>query len=234
MPGGRDILREKIESGEADMAALSRAAGRNHAYVQQFLKRGVPRELPEDVRDGLASVLGVHPDMLREGPKAAPPPPTFHPKSDVQPVAKVNPGEPRRLPLTAQVPVMGTVACGEDGQFAVNLTDGPIEYVDLPAKLVGVPGVIALFVAGDSMAGIWAPGDIVYVAKKRPVTPGAYAVVLVEDGPGHPPAAYLKEYVRGSNDTVVLRQYNPNMEMEIERQRVRDMWRALHWREWAS
>lgn len=234
MSGGRSLIQARVDQGTADMSALSRAAGRNAAYIHQFLTRGTPRELPEVVREKLAPVLGVSADALREGPRAIEPPPApFASNSDVQPIRNVAPAEPRRQPMGAQVAVMGTVSCGADGQFEVNLTDGPIEYVDIPSRLMGVDGIIALFVAGESMAGVWAPGDIVFVSKRKPVTPGAYAVVLVEAGPGQPPAAFLKEYVRGNDDRVVLRQYNPYMEVEVPRHQVQEMWRALHWREWA-
>lgn len=43
-----------------DLAKLSRAVGRNHAYLQQYVKRGVPRRLPEEVRYQLAELLNVH------------------------------------------------------------------------------------------------------------------------------------------------------------------------------
>jgi hypothetical protein len=37
----------------------SRAIGRNNAYLQQFLHRGTPRRLPEDVRHRLAAFLDI-------------------------------------------------------------------------------------------------------------------------------------------------------------------------------
>jgi hypothetical protein len=37
----------------------SRAIGRNNAYLQQFLHRGTPRRLPEDVRHRLAAFLDM-------------------------------------------------------------------------------------------------------------------------------------------------------------------------------
>jgi hypothetical protein len=36
------------ESGE-DFAGLSKLVGRNPAYIQQFIKRGTPKKLPETV-----------------------------------------------------------------------------------------------------------------------------------------------------------------------------------------
>lgn len=52
-----------------DLATVSRAIGRNHAYLQQFIKRGIPRRLPEDAREALSRHFGVDPDEFRpEGP----------------------------------------------------------------------------------------------------------------------------------------------------------------------
>ena len=57
---------------ETDLANLSRALGRNHAYLQQFVKRGVPKKLPEEVRYQLAGLLGVdQSELLESGSGAA-------------------------------------------------------------------------------------------------------------------------------------------------------------------
>ena len=234
--GGRTIIQARIDAGQADMADLSRKSGRNAAYIQQFLKRNVPAELPEEVRIALAPHLGVDPDALREGPRAvfAPRVAIFGAGSDVQLAPSAPLPEPRRLSVAARCEVLGVVEAGLDGQFVVNLSDGPLEYVDLPAALADVPDLFALFVSGESMAGVWMPGDTVYVSRRRPVTPDAYVVVLVETGPGQPPAAFLKQYIGRNNGKLKLRQYNPAMTLEIDMGQVRHMWRALHWREWAT
>lgn len=41
------------------LAALSRMIGRNAAYLQQFVRRGTPRRLPEDERLALAQHFRV-------------------------------------------------------------------------------------------------------------------------------------------------------------------------------
>ena len=48
----------------ADYAALSRLVGRNPAYIQQFIKRGSPRNLPERERAILARYFGVDARLL--------------------------------------------------------------------------------------------------------------------------------------------------------------------------
>ena len=68
------IERLCTERGE-DFASLSRMLGRNPAYIQQFVRRGVPRRLKEEERRKLAryfsvseSLLGGPPDQREEAP----------------------------------------------------------------------------------------------------------------------------------------------------------------------
>src|SRR5215210_786000 len=51
------------ERGE-DFAGLSRMLGRNAAYIQQFVRRGVPRRLGEEERRKLARYFGISEEML--------------------------------------------------------------------------------------------------------------------------------------------------------------------------
>jgi phage repressor protein C with HTH and peptisase S24 domain len=60
----RQILDRLIREKGEDYANLSRMLGRNPTYIQQFIKRGVPRKLDEDDRRKLALKLGVGEDML--------------------------------------------------------------------------------------------------------------------------------------------------------------------------
>jgi len=57
------------ERGE-DFAGLSRMLGRNPAYIQQFVRRGVPRRLKEEERRKLARYFSV-PESLLGGPETA-------------------------------------------------------------------------------------------------------------------------------------------------------------------
>ncbi len=60
----RQRLDELIAARGEDYASLSRLIGRNPTYVQQFVKRGVPRRLSEDDRRKLASHLGIAERLL--------------------------------------------------------------------------------------------------------------------------------------------------------------------------
>ena len=54
------LIRERRE----DYASLSRMLGRNSAYIQQFIKRGIPRKLDEEDRAKLARYFGVSEALL--------------------------------------------------------------------------------------------------------------------------------------------------------------------------
>ena len=63
MQPSRDDIRTLIEErawmrGET-LASLSQMIGRNDAYLQQFVRRGTPKRLPEDARLMLAYYLDV-------------------------------------------------------------------------------------------------------------------------------------------------------------------------------
>ena len=58
------------ERGES-LAGLSRLLGRNDAYIQQFLRKGTPRRLPERERRVLARYFSI-PDSMLGGPEADP------------------------------------------------------------------------------------------------------------------------------------------------------------------
>ncbi|MDQ3520088.1 MAG: peptidase S24 [Gemmatimonadota bacterium] len=69
--GPRAELARLIADRREEYAGLSRLLGRNPAYIQQFIKRGVPRRLAEDDRRKLARYFGVEESLL--GGPAKPP-----------------------------------------------------------------------------------------------------------------------------------------------------------------
>ena len=60
----RRTLDELIRNSGDDYASLSRLLGRNPTYIQQFIKRGVPRRLSEEDRRRLALHFGVGERLL--------------------------------------------------------------------------------------------------------------------------------------------------------------------------
>ena len=72
----RATLEQLIQRSGDGYAALSRLIGRNPAYIQQYLRRGVPRRLSETDRHLLARHFGVSEVLL-----GAPPARTIAPSS---------------------------------------------------------------------------------------------------------------------------------------------------------
>ena len=64
MPDPRQIIRERAAERGLSFSALSIMAGRNVAYVQQYVERGSPRKLPEDERRLIAMALDVDETLL--------------------------------------------------------------------------------------------------------------------------------------------------------------------------
>lgn len=77
------VLLERLcaENGE-DFAGLSRMLGRNPAYIQQFVRRGVPKRLGEEERRKLAQYFSISESLLG-GPAGQPPA-----SSDLVPVVR--------------------------------------------------------------------------------------------------------------------------------------------------
>ena len=67
MVDARDTLERLMNERGDSSVALSRLLGRNAAYVQQFIKRGIPKKLDEDDRRTLARYYGV-PESTLGGP----------------------------------------------------------------------------------------------------------------------------------------------------------------------
>lgn len=63
------FLLGKVAEAHKDLKSVSRALGKNDTYLQQFKSKGSPRVLPEDVRQGLADILGGEESHYRVKPK---------------------------------------------------------------------------------------------------------------------------------------------------------------------
>ena len=67
----RAILQRLCTERGESLAGLSRLIGRNEAYIQQYLRKGSPRRLPEAERRTLARYFAI-PDAMLGGPAADP------------------------------------------------------------------------------------------------------------------------------------------------------------------
>ena len=79
-----------VKDHRSDLKNVSLAIGRNAAYLHQFVHRGTPKVLPEDVRAALAAHLGCDEDELRHT-KRPPRKPRTRPQTDLSPAASPPP-----------------------------------------------------------------------------------------------------------------------------------------------
>jgi phage repressor protein C with HTH and peptisase S24 domain len=131
------------ERGE-DFAGLSRMLGRNPAYIQQFVRRGVPKRLKEEERRKLARYFSVS-ETLLGGP----------PETEEAPRGLIS---VKRHPVTVSAGP-GAVVSGEVGK--------PYFAFDerwLRALTASQPGKLSIVrVDGDSMAPTLNAGDEILV-----------------------------------------------------------------------
>lgn len=203
----RELIRAKLTEAGLSMKEASEGMGYNHAYLQQFFKRNVPAELPEDARERLAPLLGLQPDQLKPG-------------------APVKAG-PYRVPLmklpppatSDRIPVMGIAEGGEEGW---SLWNGDIvDYAPTPASLAGAPNGYATYVVGTSMEPRYHPGEMLYIHPGKPVAAGSYVLVQVKPRrDGEPPGALVKRLVKKTGTKIVLEQFNPERTFDIPLDRV--------------
>lgn len=152
----REQLDSLIRQSGQGYADVSRLIGRNAAYVQQFIKRGVPKRLGEQERRLLAAHFGVSETLL-----GGPPP---------QP-GRLSP-EPAHHVLI-EVPFLGT---GSSAPAAAHLRiDGSLIQRLSAGRAASLA---AMVVEGDSMAPTLLAGDhlLVDLSDSSPPRDGLYAI----------------------------------------------------------
>lgn len=232
----RKLILEKLEELGLTMSEASVKIGKNHAYLQQFLKRGYPIELPEKSRIPLADLLGVSEELLR-GPSSKLPKREYvktnptqresgiahHPGEHKLPENKHNPSDLTpgdQLLGDRDLPVFGTA---QGGSGALIVTNEPVDWVARPDPLFRVRDGYGMIVTGDSMSPAHKHGSTALVNPHIPWRAGDTCVFRshAEDGSVH---AIIKE-VRGATEELWrVRQYNPPKDFTLRRSE----WQVCH------
>jgi len=164
----RQRLVNSIEAAGLDLKSASLKLGRNHAYLQQYIRKGVPRSLPEDVREKLAELLGGDANDYRD--------------SDVPGRAPMRTGE-----TILSVPIYDIRASAGAGSL---VQDGepsgwqPYREQELARfTRASTMDLAVIQVAGDSMWETLHDGDKVLVDRtvKRIVKDGIYVIAFEEE-----------------------------------------------------
>lgn len=195
MVDARDTLERLIRERGDDYASLSRLLGRNAAYVQQFIRRGVPRKLDEQDRAKLARYFGIEEALLGAPDRDAAAPAGRRASSGLIAVprlavrASAGPGA-----LAESEAAAGQF--GFDARFMRRLTASP-------------QSVSAIRVEGDSMMPTLADGDDILVdrsdaanrlrdgiyvlridgalnVKRLAIHPSSRSVAIRSDNPAYP------------------------------------------------
>lgn len=139
--------------------------------------------------------------------------------SAVEPNAKILPG---RLPAPmgrVMLPVLGEAVGGADGEYSFN--GNILDYVASPPSLENVPHAYCVYVDGDSMWPRYKASDTVYVHPSKPPRRGDDVIVQVRPkAEDLPPLGYIKEFVGWSASKLLLRQFNPESQIEFDRETV--------------
>jgi Peptidase S24-like len=194
MVDARDTLNRLMTQRGDSSVALSRLLGRNAAYVQQFIKRGVPRKLDEEDRRTLARYYGV-PEASLGGPVEFVPAAMARKRSGFISIPQLAVGAsagPGALPDSERV----EARFGFDAAWLRRLTATP----DL---------VSAIRVDGDSMTPTLSDGDDILVdrgdaadrlrdgiyvlriddalnVKRLAINPAGRSVAIRSDNPAYP------------------------------------------------
>ncbi|AUN31978.1 S24 family peptidase [Niveispirillum cyanobacteriorum] len=175
-----NILR-LIADSESDMANVSKAVGKSHSYLQQYIKRGSPRHLPEDVREALAKFFAVDEALFRSG------------DASVKAAAEKwgDGGDDRDPPAAAQAPEFNDAiseldirASAGPGALVESDIEAVIDHWRIPPAVLrnqtaSTTGSLKIItVKGDSMAPDFMPGERVLVdtADKLPSPAGVFVL----------------------------------------------------------
>jgi phage repressor protein C with HTH and peptisase S24 domain len=156
----RSALARLIEDKGEDYAGLSRLIGRNPAYIQQFIKRGIPKKLDEKDRKVLAEYFDVSEEAL-----GGPPSPSTGGKGLVR-VARLDIGASAG-PGALAGEERAISHMGFDEKWLRRLSRGPASQLSM------------ISVRGDSMAPTLADGDDILVDRSdaaRSLRDGIYVI----------------------------------------------------------
>jgi phage repressor protein C with HTH and peptisase S24 domain len=210
----RQLIQTTLSERQLNMSSVSKKLGKNHAYLHQFVHRGIPAQLPELVREKLAVILQV-PEAQLKGTGS-------HARGSA--AARVG----RASPWGAgdKIPVLGAGQGGSEGWFPWN--GEIVDYVSRPPHLAGAIQAYAVYVVGSSMEPRYYAGELVHIHPGKPVTTGAFVLVQVRpETEGEAPRAFMKRLVRRTATKVTFEQFNPPKELDIKASDILSMHRIV-------
>jgi phage repressor protein C with HTH and peptisase S24 domain len=234
MDAVRKLIIDRLEELGLNMAEASLKIGKNHAYLQQFLKRGIPVKLKEDDRLALAQLLGVPESELR-GTSPKLPKRDYSKPNDSHtlvrsPTKKTesNPSSLDKLVLSStttsgerDLPVFGTAQGGSGGSLI--MSNEAVDWVTRPAPLLRVRDGYGMIVSGDSMYPKIENGATALINPHLPPRAGDTCVFRrhMDDGTV---LAIVKLLRRFTDDLWLVHQFNPKKDFPLKRSE----WQVCH------
>lgn len=211
-----DKVKEHRERQGLSQSELARRLGIKPQSIQQLESGAIrsPRYLHK-----LAEILRVDwRELVDEADREAAEPSQVAPES-VTPL-------PGFATMSRDLPVMGTAAGGNNGDFSQNGTIA--DYVRRPAVLDGVKNAFAIYLVGDSMSPRFEHGDLIIVHPGRPIVSGCDVLIELHAVDGEVGHCMVKTYLRKANGSYILRQYNPPRDdIAVPIKRVKYIYRIL-------
>ncbi|SFF45289.1 XRE family transcriptional regulator [Aureimonas phyllosphaerae] len=126
------------------------------------------------------------------------------------------------------VPVEG-VGIGGDGADFEFIGD-VIDYARRPPGIAAVRNVFAIHVLGDSMSPRFEVGDLAYCGGRHAV-PGDDVVIELQGEPGGSRRGYVKRLVQRTAKELIVRQFNPAIELRFPMKEVKAIHRVIPFKE---
>ena len=197
-----------IQQKRTDLKKASLAIGRNAAYLQQYLYRGIPKTLPEDAREALAAFLGVPEESLRPAKTESAVEPALPQVVAAASVSAIGGG----MPGFSHVPELDVRASAGHGAFhegdeeikAVWMFPDAVIRHELRARSANLR---IITIDGDSMEPLLASGDRVLVdtSQRVPAPPGIF---VIWDGLGIV-AKRIEHIPTAEPSRIVIKSVNP-------------------------
>jgi phage repressor protein C with HTH and peptisase S24 domain len=197
-----------IQQKRTDLKKASLAIGRNAAYLQQYLYRGIPKTMPEDAREALAAFLGVPEESLRPAKTESAVEPALPQVVAAASVSAIGGG----MPGFSQVPELDVRASAGHGAFhegdeeikAVWMFPDAVIRHELRARSANLR---IITIDGDSMEPLLASGDRVLVdtSQRVPAPPGIF---VIWDGLGIV-AKRIEHIPTAEPSRIVIKSVNP-------------------------
>jgi transcriptional regulator with XRE-family HTH domain len=96
------------------------------------------------------------------------------------------------------------------------------EYVTRPANLLGIEDAFAVYASDETMEPRFYAGEILFVHPNRPLSRGCFVVLEMTDGQG-----LVRQFLRQDAETLTLHQFNPDRDIVLRRESVKNIYRIV-------